>query len=107
MGRRLLEGLKELEQKHPIIGDVRGLGLMCGLELVQDRQTRVYFPEAAGLGPRLTQGFADHGVFLRGGNVMNIMPPLCVTPEEIDQILSVLDLVIGETGRQLGAGPAS
>ncbi|HEU0021380.1 MAG TPA: aspartate aminotransferase family protein [Dehalococcoidia bacterium] len=103
MGHRLLEGLDELAQKHPIIGDVRGLGLMCGLELVQDRQTREYFPEAADLGPRLTQGFADHGVFLRGGNVMNIMPPLCVTPEEIDQIVSVLDLVIGETARQLGA----
>jgi adenosylmethionine-8-amino-7-oxononanoate aminotransferase len=103
MGRRLLDGLKELTQKHSIIGDVRGLGLMCGVEFVRDRQTREYFPEATGLGPRLTQGFTDQGVFLRGGNVMNIMPPLCVTPEEIDQIISVLDQVIGETSRQLGA----
>jgi adenosylmethionine-8-amino-7-oxononanoate aminotransferase len=37
---------------------------------------------------------------------MNIMPPLCVTPEEIDQILSVLDLVIQETARPLGAETA-
>jgi adenosylmethionine-8-amino-7-oxononanoate aminotransferase len=107
MGRRLRDGLEELAQKHTIIGDVRGLGLMCGLELVRERQTREYFPEEADLGPRLTQGFADHGVFLRGGNVMNIMPPLCVTPEEIDQIISVLDRVIGETARQLGADTAS
>ena len=103
MGRYLLDGLEELKQKHPIIGDVRGLGLMCGLEIVRDRQTKEYFPENADLGPRLTQGFADHGVFLRGGNVINIMPPLCVTPEEIDQIVTVLDLVIGETALHLGA----
>jgi len=103
MGRYLLDGLEELKQKHPIIGDVRGLGLMCGLEIVRDRQTKEYFQENADLGPRLTQGFADHGVFLRGGNVINIMPPLCVIPEEIDQIVSVLDLVIGETALHLGA----
>ncbi len=103
MGRRLLDGLQELKQRHQIIGDARGLGLMCGLEIVRDRQTKEYFPEEADLGPRLTQGFAEQGIFLKGGNVMNIMPPLCVTAAEIDQILSVIDRVIGETARHLGA----
>ena len=70
---------------------------------MRDRQTKEYFPEESDLGPRLTQGFAANGIFLRGGNVMNIMPPLCVTSGEIDEIVSVLDKVIGETAHDLGA----
>ena len=88
MGKYLLDGLEELKAKHSIIGNVRGLGLMCGMELVKDRETREHFPADSGLGPRLTQGFAEDGLFLRGGDLMNIMPPLCVTPGEIEQIVS-------------------
>ena len=104
MGRYLLDGLEELKQKHTIIGDVRGLGLFCGMEMVKDRQTKEYFPAEAELGPKLTQGFASNGLILRGGDVMNIAPPLCVTSGEIDEIVSVLDRVIGQTARDLGAG---
>jgi adenosylmethionine-8-amino-7-oxononanoate aminotransferase len=103
MGSYLLDGLKDLKEKHPVVGDVRGLGLFCGLEIVRDRRTKEYFPAEAELGSRLTQGFAEEGVLLRGGDVMNIAPPLCVTPGEIDEILSVLDRVIGRTARDLGA----
>ena len=103
MGRYLLDGLEELKQKHAIIGDVRGLGLFCGMEMVKDRQTKEYFPAEAELAPKLTQGFASNGLILRGGDVMNIAPPLCVTSGEIDEIVSVLDRVIGQTARDLGA----
>ena len=103
MGRYLLDGLEELKQKHTIIGDVRGLGLFCGMEMVKDRQTKEYFPAEAELGPKLTQGFSSNGLILRGGDVMNIAPPLCVTSGEIDEIVSVLDRVIGQTARDLGA----
>jgi len=103
MGRYLLDGLEELKQKHTMIGDVRGLGLFCGMEIVKDRQTKEYFPAEAELGPKLTQGFSSKGLILRGGDVMNIAPPLCVTSGEIDEIVSVLDRVIGQTARDLGA----
>jgi adenosylmethionine-8-amino-7-oxononanoate aminotransferase len=103
MGSYMLDGLKDLKEKHPVVGDVRGLGLLCGLELVRDRRTKEYFPAEAELGSRLTQGFAEEGVLLRGGDVMNIAPPLCVTPGEVDEILSVLDRVIGRTARDLNA----
>ena len=102
MGRYLLDGLEELKQKHRIIGDVRGLGLFCGLEVVRDRETKEFFPAEAELGPRLTQSFAEQGILLRGGDAMNIMPPLCVTSGEIDEILSVLDRGFGQTARDLG-----
>ncbi len=104
MGAYLKEGLLELQQRHRIIGDVRGLGLLCGLELVQDRTSKEYFPTEAELGRRLTQGFSEGGLILRGGDVMNIAPPLCVTSSEIDEILLVLDRVIGRVAAELGAG---
>ena len=103
MGSYLLDGLEELKEKHPIIGDVRGLGLMCGMELVKDRKTKEYFPPEANLAPRLTQGFNDNGILLRGGDAINIMPPLCVNTGEIDDILLVMDQVIGDTAKELGA----
>ncbi len=103
MGRYLLDGLTEIREKRSIVGNVRGLGLMCGLELVKDRETKEYFPADADLSARLTQGFANEGLFLRGGDVMNIMPPLCVTSREIDQIVSTIDRVIGQVARELGA----
>ena len=104
MGQYLLDGLEELKEKHSIIGDARGLGLMCGLEFVKDRQTKEQFPADADLGPRLTQGFADERVLLRGGDVMNIMPPLCVTAGEIEQLVATIDRVVDRTAKDLGMG---
>ncbi len=101
MGRYLLDGLEELKEKHSVIGDVRGLGLMCAVEIVQDRQTKEHFPAEAELGARLTQSFAENGVLLRGSDAMTIAPPLCVTASEIDEIVSVLDRVIGQASHAL------
>ncbi len=103
MGTYLLDGLKELKEKHSIVGDARGLGLMCALEIVKDRQTKEYFPADAELAARMTQAFTDRGVFLRGGDAINIMPPLCVTAGEIEEIVSALDEVIGNVAKDLGA----
>ncbi len=102
MGRYLLDGLEELKEKHTIIGDVRGLGLLCGLEIVKDRETKEYFPADAELGARLTQGFAESGVLLRGGDAMNVAPPLCVTAGEIDDIITAMDKAFEKTSRDLG-----
>ena len=101
MGRYLLDGLEELKGKHAIIGDVRGLGLFCGLEVVKDRKTKEYFAPEAELASRLTQAFSDQGILLRGGDMMNIMPPLCVTSGEIDEILGALDKGFDQVSRDL------
>ena len=103
MGRYLMDGLEELKQKHSIIGDVRGLGLMCAVEFVKDRETKEYFPADADLGPRLTQGFSENGVMLTGGNVTSIMPPLCITSSEVDELVSAVDRVVGQAAQALGA----
>ena len=102
MGAYLLDGLNELKDKHQMIGDVRGLGLMCGMELVRDRETREPYPAEAELGNRLTSGFQANGLILRGSDNMNIAPPLCVTAGEIDEIITVMDTVFAQVSRDLG-----
>ena len=72
-------------------GDARGLGLMCALEFVKDRESKAFFPPEAGLAARLTEGFMDKGVLLRGGVMMNIRPPLCITAGEIDELVQLMD----------------
>ncbi len=100
-GAYLLEGLKELQEKHPMIGDVRGLGLMCGMELVRDREAREPYPADAELGSRLTSAFQANGLHLRGGDSINVAPPLCVTSGEIDEIISGMDSAFTQVGREL------
>ncbi len=102
MGAYLLDGLKELQEKHPMIGDARGLGLMCGMELVRDRETKEPYPAEAELGNRLTAGFQANGLILRGSDNMNVAPPLCVTSGEIDEIITVMDRVFTQVARDLG-----
>jgi adenosylmethionine-8-amino-7-oxononanoate aminotransferase len=101
-GAYLLDGLKEMKEKYQMIGDVRGLGLFCGLELVADRETKEYFPAEADLANRITQGFADNGLLLRGGDRMNVAPPLCITSSEVDEIVTTMDKVFGQVSKDLG-----
>ncbi|NQW24070.1 MAG: aspartate aminotransferase family protein [SAR202 cluster bacterium] len=102
MGSYLLDGLKEMKEKYQIIGDVRGLGLFCGIEIVADRETKEYFPAEANLANRMSQSFADNGLLLRGGDRMNVAPPLCITSGEVDDLVSILDKVFSQTTKDLG-----
>jgi taurine--2-oxoglutarate transaminase len=93
--------LSALQQRHPSIGDVRGLGLFWGLELVRNRETReplVPFNaggEAAAPVTQLTKAALDRGLYLFvHWNVVVICPPLNITREELDEGLAVLDDVL-------------
>jgi 4-aminobutyrate aminotransferase len=87
--RSRLEGLQE---KHAAIGEVRGMGLMQGIELVKDRATREPAPEAAGA---VMEAAKDRGLIVgKGGlygNVLRISPPLVVSREDADKAADVLD----------------
>ena len=100
-GEYLREALAGLQNRHPSIGDVRGLGLFWGLELVRNRETReplVPFNaggEAAAPVAQLTKAALDSGLYLFvHWNVVVICPPLNITREELDEGLSVLDEVL-------------
>ncbi|HSO24892.1 MAG TPA: aminotransferase class III-fold pyridoxal phosphate-dependent enzyme [Chondromyces sp.] len=96
MGGRLLAGLRELAARHPLIGDVRGLGLFLGVELVRDRETlepaateaAVVVDEMKWRGFLLSTDGPHH-------NVLKIKPPMVLQPHDVDATVSALDAVLG------------
>lgn len=83
---RLQEHLARLAA-HPDVGDVRQLGFIAGIELVRDRATKEPFPWSERRGQRVCDHALKQGVWLRPlGNVLVIMPPLSVSPEDLDRI---------------------
>jgi 4-aminobutyrate aminotransferase-like enzyme len=96
-GERLLGGLRELSTRHEGIGDVRGLGLFVGIELVRDRATRE--PDAA-VARELANRAAERGVLLSTDgpdhNVMKIKPPLVFSDGDADRLIETVDEVLTE-----------
>ncbi|HET6765037.1 MAG TPA: aspartate aminotransferase family protein [Longimicrobiaceae bacterium] len=92
IGARLKDGLHALMARHPLIGDVRGMGLMLGIELVRDRQTR---EPAKAETLELLELCREMGVLIgKGGldgNVVRLKPPMCITAEDADFALDVID----------------
>ena len=91
-GKRLLVGLKDALIDHPQVGDIRGLGLMCGVEVVKDRATKAPFTPEDGVGPRLMQAMVSRGLFtrLRGEDVICLAPPIVASDEQIDRIVEIV-----------------
>jgi 4-aminobutyrate aminotransferase-like enzyme len=97
LGERLLAGLCELHGRHALIGDVRGLGLFLGVELVRDRQTL----EPAGLeAGHVADRLREQGILAGTDgpfhNVLKIRPPLILEEDDADFFVEVLDSVLGE-----------
>jgi 4-aminobutyrate aminotransferase-like enzyme len=92
VGTRLREAIRDLAAMHPAIGNVRGRGLMVGVDLVEDSATR---EPAARLAKAVMNGMRDRGVLIsttgREGNVLKIRPPLVITADEAAIIVEALD----------------
>ena len=90
-GERLRAGLRAIAGRHPAIGDVRGLGLLTGVELVTDRATRERFPAALEVGVRIRDEARRRGLLVRASHWMFVLaPPLTVSDAEVDEILGIL-----------------
>lgn len=105
-GAYLLDGLRTL-MKHPWVGDVRGKGLLAGVELVRDRRGKEVLPADRIKG---VVDFARKNGVIVGrsgggrhlGNTITLSPPLVITRPEIDRVVAVLDKAIAEMGANLG-----
>jgi 2,2-dialkylglycine decarboxylase (pyruvate) len=95
LGKYLRDGLMALKQRHECIGDVRGRGLLVGLDLVHDRKTKAPAPELAHRVARTCLELGMMTSVVRGGyGIFRIAPPITVAKEEIDQALDLFDKAI-------------
>jgi 4-aminobutyrate aminotransferase len=94
-GGYLMDGLRELQRSHECMGDVRGLGLMVGIEFVEDRENKE--PDRTWRNEIIKIAF-QKGLLLLGcgENSIRFCPALTVTTDEIDKCLTILDDVIKE-----------
>jgi 4-aminobutyrate aminotransferase len=95
MGKRLLSKLKKLKKEYPIIGDVRGLGLMIGVEMVKDPETR---EPAAKEVDEIVQRAFQRGLLLLpcGENVIRFCPPLVVNSREVDTAVEIFGQLLSD-----------
>jgi alanine-glyoxylate transaminase/(R)-3-amino-2-methylpropionate-pyruvate transaminase len=97
VGGHLKGGLLELQEKHPLIGDVRGLGLMLGVELVRDRKSKE--PASTETAEILEQAKVRGLLLGKGGldgNTLRIKPPMCITKDDANFMVECLDQILTE-----------
>ena len=87
LGTRALERLRSLQKKHPLIAEVRGLGLLLGVELARDGQP------ARRQAEQVMYHCLAHGLSFKvgQGNVLTLSPPLIVAPEDLDRAVDIID----------------
>jgi adenosylmethionine-8-amino-7-oxononanoate aminotransferase len=109
-GNLMLQGLNAVKARRPSVGDVRGLGLMCGVEFVADRETRDPFPAELKVAERVMDACLERGliVFPGHGSVDGVAgdhlllgPPLVITTQEVQEMLSILEDGIAAVEREI------
>lgn len=97
VGAYLKEGLLELQEKHPLIGEVRGMGLLLGVELVRDRASRQPAnTEAAAVMELMKQRQVLVGKGGLFGNTLRIKPPMCINRDDAAYLIAMLDETLSE-----------
>ena len=95
LGARLLDSLRLALDDSPYVGEVRGLGLLAGIELVADRPTKERFPSEAGIGRRVRAELFSRGLYTRVlDDIICLAPPLITTPEQIDILPGIVSTAV-------------
>jgi putrescine---pyruvate transaminase len=100
VGAYFLARLKDVQTRHRNIGDVRGLGLMIGVELVKDPDTKELFDLSLGVGARIAELCRYKGVLIRNlADTFIISPPLTLAKAHVDEMVDVFENAIGTVER--------
>ena len=95
VGAHMLAGLRDVQSRHPHVGDVRGLGLMIGVELVRDPETKQSFPPSTRFGSRVAALCQERGVLIRNlSDTFIISPPLVLTRAQADTVVDAFEAAI-------------
>jgi adenosylmethionine-8-amino-7-oxononanoate aminotransferase len=114
-GEYLIEALNRLKEKHACIGDVRGKGLLCALEFVKDQKTRQPYDFSLAFTDRLIVKTFENGLLIynaaggingQAGDAIIVAPPFVISPEQIDQLVGLLDQSINELEAELAGSAA-
>lgn len=102
LGDYLLDSLRSLVAAHPSVGDARGIGLLCAIELVKDKATKEKWGKESTFTKRVGELVNERGLLARVWDVVHIAPPLVVTREELDRIVTILDDSLTVAEREFG-----
>jgi 4-aminobutyrate aminotransferase len=104
LGRYIMERLGEMKQRHPLIGDVRGMGLLIGVELVRNRATKEPATDEAEavMYEAMRRGLSFK---VSGGNVLTLTPPLVITREQMDEAIDLIDAALKSVSKERAPHP--
>lgn len=102
MGERIRAKLEAFKERFAFIGDVRGIGLLQGMEFVQDRETKKPFGPEVPIVKMIDQAARKRGLIMRcGPDYIALAPPLIITSSEVDEMLDILEDSLVEVGGRL------
>jgi 4-aminobutyrate aminotransferase len=104
MGQYAMGKLKDLQKKHSLIGDVRGLGLMVGVELIKDKEKTAAAAEAEAIRDACLQRGLLVGVGGVHANVVRFQPPLVITKQQIDQAVGIFEEALAAVSKPVASG---
>ena len=108
VGGRMKTKLAALAEKHEVIGQVTGEGLLLGIEYVRDRATHQPFPDEVAFAKRVDTGCRDRGLITRPSLHVQILgPPLILTDKQADEMVAIIDAAIGEAVAGLNGSAAA
>jgi L-2,4-diaminobutyrate transaminase len=106
-GAYFLGALRDRLGGQPHVGEVRGEGLLCAVELVEDAAARRFFDPARKVGAAVVAGMAARGVIARAmpeGDIVGLAPPLCLSRAEADRVADVLAEALEEVSGRIASG---
>ena len=106
-GAYLQSRLKATFAQLPIVGEVRGVGMLAAIEFVADREKKLRFDAGLKVGARISKAARDRGLIARAmphGDILGFAPPLVTTREEVDEIVSIAEAAVRQVMDDLAAG---